>query len=416
MVRIVTICALVLTGLWGADEEHLALVSKADADFHRVELSNTPALRDVEACVLSEVSILPVASPDELPVAHYRKGYCRLASASITGNAGEFREAAAELDKAIETWPAPLPPGASSRKRPPEPIPAALPVLASIAALRAGIQDAPIDKIRTRISTAIASPNCSSTLMSTALCQASLDLGRRWLGWLALRRDDLIEAEQDFAYAPSGWPQWVAGRRAYANGKYQEAATQYRNAVEIARRESPSTLVERLNPRPDLPAELIELGGAQILAGDTTSAITTLDQAVKVQPENARPLFLRARAKELAGRGDDALADYNLAARTAFAVAQNLASGEAHLYRGIMYYRRKDFSHAEDEFASSLNFEIPASFRADAVAWRHLAAVSGGACEASGPYLQQSLAAASPFFPKAEAHQLLANCSTTAAR
>src|SRR5690349_24868080 len=118
MVRIVTISALVLTGLWGADEEHLALVSKAESDFHHVELSNTPALRDVEACVLSEVSIIPVASPEELPVALYRKGYCRLAGASITGNAAEFREAAADLDKAVETWPAPLPPGASSKKRP----------------------------------------------------------------------------------------------------------------------------------------------------------------------------------------------------------------------------------------------------------------------------------------------------------
>src|SRR5262245_52074257 len=143
MVRIVTICAVLLMNLWGADELHLALVSKSESDFRRVEFASTPALKDVEACVQSEVSLIPVATPEELPLAQYRKGYCRLAGAAITRNVAEFRDAAADFDKAVENWPPPLPPGASSKRKPPEPMPAALPILAGIARIHAGIDDAP---------------------------------------------------------------------------------------------------------------------------------------------------------------------------------------------------------------------------------------------------------------------------------
>ena len=106
-------------------------------------------------------------------------------------------------------------------------------------------------------------------------------------------------------------------------------------------------------------------------------------------PSNPHALFLRARAKELAGRKDEALADYNLASRTAFAAAQDLASGEAHLYRGIVLYRRKDYARAEDEFASALNFEMTGALRPDARAWRHLAAVAGGSCGSARAVLER---------------------------
>ena len=174
------------------------------------------------------------------------------------------------------------------------------------------------------------------------------------------------------------------------------------------------SLARQLGPPADKPAELTELGGAQLLAGDTTVAVDTLDAAVKANPEEARALYLRARARELSGKMEAALADYNLASRTAFAHAADLASGEAHLYRGILYFRRKDYSHAEDEFASALNFTIADGMRSDAVAWRHLAAVAGGSCQASGLFLERSLATVSPYFPKDEARTLLAGCVSSA--
>jgi hypothetical protein len=132
---------------------------------------------------------------------------------------------------------------------------------------------------------------------------------------------------------------------------------------------------------------------------------------VKADPSNARAIYLRGRARELAGQADAALADYNLASRTAFANATDLASGEAHLYRGILLLRRKDPARAEDEFSSALNFAIPAKMRADAEAWRHMAAVKSGSCTASRGLLEESLARVSPYFPKSEARAALAACS-----
>ena len=131
---------------------------------------------------------------------------------------------------------------------------------------------------------------------------------------------------------------------------------------------------------------------------------------MKLAPGMARAYYLRGRARELSGQPDAALADYNLASRTAFAQANDLASGEAHLYRGILYYRRKDYARAETEFSSALNFNIQPGLRADASAWRYLAAVSGGACQASRESLARALATVSPFFPKQDAAGAMAAC------
>lgn len=394
--------------LFAADEQRLALTIKAQTDFDRVERAATPELRDTIACIQTQASMLPVATPEEAPLVHYRKGLCTLAGAAITRNAPQFTDAAGEFDKAIEAWPARA--QSKNKKVPAEPLPSSLQVLASIARLQAGTDDPGLERAWKELSSAVLHP-CQATLMPSALCESVLQVGHQWLGWMALRQEGLVEAAREFAGATgTGWPEWVAGRQAFRDARFPEAARQYRRAIDLVRQGPPPSLTGRLGPRPDVSLELIELGGAQLLANDSSAAITTLDEAVKSAPGNARALYLRARAKELAGRADAALLDYNLASRTAFAGAQDLASGEAHLYRGIMLYRRKDFTHAEDEFASALNFEIAGGLRADAVAWRHLAAVATGSCEASRQYLERSLSAVSPYFPKAEARTALAAC------
>jgi hypothetical protein len=76
-------------------------------------------------------------------------------------------------------------------------------------------------------------------------------------------------------------------------------------------------------------------------------------------------------------------------------------------------YRRKDYSRAEEEFSSALNADIVADMRADAVAWRHMAAVAGGACNVSRRLLEQSLGAVSPYFPKTDAQALMAACANS---
>jgi tetratricopeptide (TPR) repeat protein len=148
-----------------------------------------------------------------------------------------------------------------------------------------------------------------------------------------------------------------------------------------------------------------------LLAGDCAGAIIALDRAANVSRENARAFYLRALARERSGHLEDALSDYNLASRAAFASAPELASGDAHLYRGILLYRRKDYARAEAEFSSALNFGIAPSLRADAIAWRHLAAVAQGGCQDSREFLGRSLSIVSPFFPRQEAQAVAAACS-----
>jgi len=393
--------------VYGASDQRPALLTKSEAAFDRVQLAAVPDLRDTTACVQAQAAFLPAALPDDLPVVHFRKAYCTLAGAAITGNAAEFTDAASEFDRTMQSWPR-----TATRNKPPEPISSGLLVLASIARLKAGTDADGADLARNQIAAALANPVCSSAVVPAEFCQAVLRTGREWRGWMALENGDLAGAAKEFAGSSSGWLEWIAGRRAFQEARYTEAVTDYRRAMEILHPAVPSSLAARLGPPADRASELVALGSAQLLAGDPKAAIATLDQAVKADASDARALYLRARAKEIAG-DDSALADYNLASRTAFAGAKDLASGEAHLYRGILLYRRKNYAFAEDEFSSALNFEITGQMRADAVAWRHLAAVTGGSCGVSRQYLERSLAAVSPYFPKDEARAALASCAAS---
>jgi hypothetical protein len=425
MMRLFALFVLVSTPLAAADEVRLTLDLKAQSDFDRVDLSGVARLEDSGACVQSQAAALAVAPPADMALLHYHKGFCLLAGAANTHRAEAYGAAADELEKAIEAWPARIPPG-GSKKGPPEPVSSGLRALATIARLEASqdaagpdvarLDAASLERARSELVSTVAPAACSSDLMPAASCLQMVQKGRDWLGWMALQGSDLREAARDFAGSTGGWVDWVAGRQAFAEGSYQPAAERYRAAIarwEADRRESPPNILQSLSPRPDWAEALAGLGGAQLLAGDSAAAIVTLDRAVHEDGSRARPLYLRARAKEAAGDPAGALTDYNLASRTAFAAAQDLASGEAHFYRGIVLYRRKDWTRAEGEFSSALNFQIPAPLHADAEAWRHLAAVAGGSCVASRAYLERSLEAVSPYFPKAEARAVVAACPAT---
>jgi len=394
--------------LLAADPQQLALELRAQSDYQRVELAPSPPLADTARCIQSQAALLAVAPAAELPLIHYRKGYCTLAG-------GDFAAAGVEFDKAMA---ARLPPS-SNKKQPDEPASPALPVLAAVARLKAGAGESTLENAERDIALALAHPVCVSTLMPVAACEADLTTGREWLGWLDQRRDNLVAAAREFGQTSNvAWQQWIAGRVAFEERKYAEAAADGRRAIEEweRRRNQPApSFNDGLSPQPDMGQALTDWGAAQLLAGDTAAAIATLDRAVKTAPAMARAYYLRGRAKELAGKQEAALADYNLASRTAFAEASDLASGEAHLYRGIVYYRRNEFQRAEGEFASALNFSIPAGLRADAQAWRYLAAVVSGGCEASRESLARALGSVSPFFPGQEASTAMAACPATTA-
>jgi tetratricopeptide (TPR) repeat protein len=367
-----------LNPLLAADKEHLAMLASAQAAFDRVNRVASPPLADASACVQTQAAMLSVALPPEESELHYRKGFCELAVAAITRAPQTFADAAAELDLAgarMLAWLARRaggltgPPGWSDRWTEPD--------------------------------------SCPQS------CEPFIPIVKLWRGWVALNAGDAYAASVQFDASPnSGWPSYVAGMLAFRSGRYAESSARYREALEIwtrDQRDATPSLAVRLSPPGDIPKLLTELGGAQILTGDPDGAIATLDRSLQASPA-ARGYFLRARAREVAGQTEAALADYNLASRAAFADANDLASGEAHLYRGILLYRRKDYVRAEGEFASALNFEIPAALRPDASAWRHLSAVASGFCGASRQYLEQSLPSVSPYFPKAEAEAVAAGC------
>lgn len=409
-------CALALLAtsfLVASDERQLALALKAQSDFVRVESSPRPPIPDVEACMQSQATALAVSPVDERSLLYYRTGYCAFAGAAATQDPRQFLAAVTGFDKAIEAWPAAT--RKSGKGVAPEPVSAGLRVFAAIARLNAGTEAAVAGSGRQEIAAALESPSCNSSLMSAAFCGELVAAGAQWLGWIALRGNQLDEAARHFSQAPdSGWSLWLKGRRSFDQASYGAAAAQYASAIDrwkpIWQGEG-RTLLRALGPRPQYAAALADWGAARLLAGDLPGAILTLDASIRADSASPHALFLRARAKELASHKDAALADYNLASRTAFAAAKDLASGEAHLYRGIILFRRRDFVRAEEEFASSLNFEMTGALLPDARAWRHLAAVAGGSCGEARQSLNLALAGVSPFFPRDEARSLALACS-----
>lgn len=399
---------LFTAALTARDEDRLALSLKAQSDFDRVALSAMPSLPETAACAQSVSAVLSVGLAEDLSLLHYRKGYCLLVGATITGDSRDFAAAATEIDKAIEAWP--LRHRRPVKDAPPEPVATGLRVLAALAHLKAEGEIAG----RSPLEAALAGPPCSTELISRETCGFWIQTARQWLGRMALRAGNYAEAESDFISMPeTGWLEWARGQMAFEAHNYPQAVAHFTSAIQTWKAiwsDPGPAFARRLGPRPVMAQALADLGGAQLLAGNQQAAIAALDSSLKLDPSAARAFYLRARARELSGRTSDALSDYNLATRAAFAAAENLASGEAHLYRGILLFRRKDYSRAEDEFYSALNFSIAGTLRPDAEAWLHLAAVASGSCATARQNLERTLPSVSPFFPKDEARAIAGSC------
>ncbi len=414
-------CALALLAastLLASENPALELTLKAQSDFERVASELRPRIPDAEACMQSQAAALALSPPEDRSLLYYRNGFCAFASAEVTGNAREFLVAVESFEKAIEAWPARS--RKSAKRAPLEPVFGALRVFSAIASLHGDPGVEVTADARQQIAAALESPSCTSDLMPAAFCTQVLAGGAQWLGWMALRGNQLDEAARRFSQAPgSGWGEWVQGRREFDSARFGAAAGHYAKAIDEWKRiwqgDGP-TLPQALGPRPQYASALADWGGARLLAGDLAGAMATLDASIQADSASPFALFLRARAKELAGQKAAALADYNLASRTAFAAAVDLASGEAHIYHGIVLYLRQDFARAEEEFASALNFEMTGALRPDARAWRHLAGVAGGFCGASRESLSLALVGVSPFFPRDEARARASACNAESIR
>ena len=292
--RVVIFTLLALGQVLSAADDQLALMLRAQTDFNRVALAAAPPLRDTAECVQSLAAVLPVAPPEELAAVHFRKGYCTLVNAGITGDAAAWRDAAAEFDRAIEVWPARVA-ALMRRKQPMEPVSSGVRVLAQIARLEAN--DTTPDAVAKDLELAIDKHDCPAGVMAPQLCEEVIGIGRQWQGWIALRSGDIDTAARDFTGTP-GWTPWVAGREAFRRARYAEAATDDQKAIadwNATRRAEPLPLLTRIAPPADMSGAYTDLGGAQLLAGNPTSAITSLTQALKESSRNARALYLRAR-------------------------------------------------------------------------------------------------------------------------
>jgi tetratricopeptide (TPR) repeat protein len=398
------ILLLVLTSLAAraADENLLALAIRAQTDFDRVELSTTPSLPETLACVQSQAMILPVTRPVELSLVYYRKGYCELMGATIGKDRAGYRDAAHDFEKAIEAWPDRMKRGLAI-----PPVSSGLRVLADTAHLLGDGNSDP--RVSHDLEEAAGRPECSATDMPASRCEALVAVGRLWLGWIAGREGRLADAARWFEpFGDTGWPALAAGRQAMAAHHFPQAVAAFQQAVDRFARPPAPGLAAAIGPKPDRADAYFRLGSARFETKEYAAAIKDLDEAVKLRPENARAVFVRARAKEKLGQSG--ISDLELASRTAFANdSVPGAGGQAHLYRGIALYRKKDFARAEQEFSSALNFDSGPA-REDAAAWRHMAAVAEGACGPSAALLEQSLDRASTYFPRDEAEMLLKRC------
>jgi len=394
-----------VTAVYADTDAALALALRARTDFDRVEAQPFPNLPDAARCAQSQAELLPISRPTELPLVRFRKGYCELLDAGLTGNRTTYRQAAQDFAQAMVAWPA----------RTPEPLSAGVQALSAIARLKAGADPTVLPGIRAGLEQALASRVCPASVMSPRLCGELLDAAKIWQGWILLQDGNLAGAAAVFNQSPdSGWASWVAARQAFEAHYYPQAAADFASAVEVWTNQQKYPrpgAVYVLGPRPDLPAALTELGAARYLAGDYRGAAGSLDAAVKARPEDARAWFLRGLAREALGQPQAALEDYQLASRTAFAQpGQPFASGQAHFYRGVWYFRRRAWTQAEDEFASALNFDPGPGLRVDAAAWRSMAAVAAGSCDASAEALERALPQVSGFFPRPVAERFLEGC------
>jgi tetratricopeptide (TPR) repeat protein len=416
--RVLFLTILAAVPVHGADAQKLALDIAAQLDFERVLSLPTPDLATASKCVQSQAMLLAVAAPVETPQLTFRKAYCQMADAIASQNRTALAQAAQTFDDAIAAEEA-----ASVRQKHPQNVPNTLTaphmwrILAAVARLNAG---ATVESQEQSLSRAVDADvedgtGCQTNGASARFCHSVHQLGSAWLGWIALGRGDPLAAGRRFANANApGWPEWMAGLEAFRVGNYSAAATDYGKAIWVWREALPNSLTQRMNPQPEMSEALTDWGGAQLAASDPRTALANLDAAIKADAGNSRALYLRGLAKQHLGRKDDAADDLNLASRAAFAKKGDAGAAEAHLYRGISLYWRKEFTRAENEFASALNGEIVASWQSDARAWRHLAAVTGGACGASRSALERAMASVSPYFPRAEANAALAACPATA--
>jgi tetratricopeptide (TPR) repeat protein len=348
----------------GKEKEEVTAARRA---FETVEaLASIPNPADVQSCIQAQREAGKIPAKSERVLIDARRMYCEFLKAALANDTKALAQSAAAMD---------TPRGDGKNDSAP-----VLKLAASIAALKSA---APGAQAEQDLTTALQSLNClNAGFARTQTCNALDSAGRLWLGWFALRRNELTQAETAFHHVgASPWNAWLTGIYSSEGRRCREAAMAFADAAASWPIRGRS-LVEWLGPQP-APGELpARLAYAQAMAGDTEAALPNLDAAISARPNDAVSLFLRGLLRR-------SIPDLEAAAKAA-------PPEQAHLYRGVLFERRREYPAATREFDQA------GKDTADLAAWKSLTDAAAGACPADSNEMDKLSATATPLFPKGE--------------
>ena len=141
-----------------------SFASRARLDFERVDAQPRPTITDTNSCAQSNAAALPIARPEERYIFFYRKGYCELFSAVLTGSSESFQAASRDFTETIANWPR------RTGTRPPTGVYA----MVSIARVEQGRMADSYPDILKDLAAVIVNPECPPTpVMSASFCLAA---------------------------------------------------------------------------------------------------------------------------------------------------------------------------------------------------------------------------------------------------
>jgi tetratricopeptide (TPR) repeat protein len=394
--------ALAAAGNAWASQQGLGFAQKAQQDFDRVDSAPIPSIQDALACSQSHQALLATPLVEQRFLAHYRKGYCELFAGVLLHDSGQFRSAATEFGQSIADWPPRL------RAINPQ----GVRILAAIARLEggrnAGAGTAELEQ-------AMGAGECPRTpVMNDEFCHAVVDTGRTWLAWLNWQKGQMDEAARWVRpLQDTPWGLWMAGEEAQRQKKHAEGLAAFEKAIKgwsAAEASANPDVITLLGPKPDLGRLSLQVGQTLMDLEKWEAAISSFDATLKSDRNNSQALYLRAQAKEKLGLIEPALTDYGTAAAAARANDDtSWRYGEAYFRRGLLYYRARKYDLAQSEFSTAQSGK-PGSVNPNTLtAWRVMAEVAGGACEAADGLATAARAAADDF-PKPEATALVMSC------
>jgi hypothetical protein len=184
----ILLLALFGCGLHAADERKLALQTAAQTSFERAAPANSPDLAKATACVDSQSMLLAVATPQETPEIVFRKAYCSLARAAMTGDRAAFARAGEGFDDAIADAQ-----GAATKSKTARDVPSSWRILASVSRLLGGAAGNDQEKL---LAQEVDTGDCQGDASTPEFCRSIHQLGNAWLGSIAFRKGDLTEAQR----------------------------------------------------------------------------------------------------------------------------------------------------------------------------------------------------------------------------